>query len=822
MLAAVPWFLGIGGSIGAPRSGALQGADAPVSAPGRVAGYAAQSVVAGRGPVDSARIEVQRGRYLRAVSLLREALVLADASPSELLLLARAEAGRRNWEGVRGVLEDQSWLETEANGEGFYLLGRAHEADESWAAAADAFDRRTLRLRTARIDAALGDAPPPLPVVGPTALPAEGALTRPDPLDPLESAARRALNQGRSEPAGARVLDLIGDLSRASPVVGSWVALDLARAAARRGEVETVRALIPAISDPEAVGSAWDLEERAHLASGDTAAAIRGYDVLAEGDTRPAAWASIGELELLTGNRDSAAVHLRHVLRLQGSGGPAIRAALGLVGIGGTDGTLSLQIARILRIGGENRAAIRAYDRAVEGLGGVAALDPDERLARAILLGNGGRVDDAVAEFTALSQVGADPSLGAAALAAWARVRRAQGRQGDVRTLEDRLISRFPTTPEAADVHFFRGDASHDIDALDAARTEYAATMTAARSSDRGGLSAMRLAQLHLREGATEDASAIWEEYLETFPDGRRWGEAQYWAAASALALGDTSEWNAGLDRISEREPFSYYAVLASEERGRTYAPSLPAGPIPEAKPGWMDSGLTDLFVLDRIGFTQATDRILAGLEAASEASEEHRRLLAEELVRHGRPLDGINIGWSLLGDGEPWSMRMVRIVYPFPFAELVREEAREKGLDPALLAGLIRQESAFVPTISSAAGARGLTQVMPATGRDLAASAQISGYTDESLFSAETNLLLGTHYLVDLDDRYSGAMEYVLSAYNAGPARADAWQRFEEAAEVRRFIERIPFTETRGYVKNVLRNRAIYAWLWAATTTTP
>ena len=158
-----------------------------------------------------------------------------------------------------------------------------------------------------------------------------------------------------------------------------------------------------------------------------------------------------------------------------------------------------------------------------------------------------------------------------------------------------------------------------------------------------------------------------------------------------------------------------------------------------------------------------------------------------------------------------------MRIVYPFPYQELVLREALEVDVDPLLLAALIRQESAFVPDIVSSAGAIGLMQVMPATGRDLARSLGVANFTSETLESPEINLHLGARFLVDQLKRYGPQLPLVLSAYNAGPARANRWRGFPQASDQLRLTERIPFTETRGYVKNVTRNRRLYEALYGS-----
>jgi soluble lytic murein transglycosylase len=188
---------------------------------------------------------------------------------------------------------------------------------------------------------------------------------------------------------------------------------------------------------------------------------------------------------------------------------------------------------------------------------------------------------------------------------------------------------------------------------------------------------------------------------------------------------------------------------------------------------------------------------------------------LAEALVDAGWPVEGINLGWELRDAGLPWDRRLLGVVFPFPYREIIVREAEEWGLDPILMASLVRQESAFKRDIRSAAGAVGLMQVMPATGAGLARRLGPAGFRESHLEVPEVNLHLGAAFYRDMSRRYDGRLTLVLSAYNAGPARADRWRRYAEAADPARFVERIPFDETRGYVKNVRRNLAVYGALY-------
>jgi soluble lytic murein transglycosylase len=146
---------------------------------------------------------------------------------------------------------------------------------------------------------------------------------------------------------------------------------------------------------------------------------------------------------------------------------------------------------------------------------------------------------------------------------------------------------------------------------------------------------------------------------------------------------------------------------------------------------------------------------------------------------------------------------------------ELARD-ASARDLDPALVAGLIRQESSFSVRAVSSAGARGLMQVIPAVGEEISRSLKYPTWSPALLFDADANLQLGTAHLSSYMKRY-GALPRVLAAYNAGGARVARWSTRAGVDDPELFTERIPFAETRDYVRLVQRNaemyRRLYSW---------
>ena len=156
------------------------------------------------------------------------------------------------------------------------------------------------------------------------------------------------------------------------------------------------------------------------------------------------------------------------------------------------------------------------------------------------------------------------------------------------------------------------------------------------------------------------------------------------------------------------------------------------------------------------------------------------------------------------------------KFAFPLPYRAELERFAKQNALDPFLVAALIRQESEFNPKAVSRMNARGLTQILPGTGRELSRKLKVKAYGTASLFVPAVNLQLGTFYLKTIVDNLGGRWEAALAAYNAGPSRARAWSSWGEFREPAEFIETVPFAETRNYIQTVLRNADTYRRIYA------
>jgi soluble lytic murein transglycosylase len=155
-----------------------------------------------------------------------------------------------------------------------------------------------------------------------------------------------------------------------------------------------------------------------------------------------------------------------------------------------------------------------------------------------------------------------------------------------------------------------------------------------------------------------------------------------------------------------------------------------------------------------------------------------------------------------------------LRAMYPLLFWDSIVSSARAHRLDPLLVAAVIQQESSFDPRAVSRSGARGLMQIMPGTGRQIARKRK-EPYRLALLYDPDKNIDFGTEYLASMLERFDGRVELALAAYNGGPSRAARWWRELGSGDVEIFVDDIPLGETRRYIKRVAMHYERYRRLY-------
>jgi soluble lytic murein transglycosylase len=307
-----------------------------------------------------------------------------------------------------------------------------------------------------------------------------------------------------------------------------------------------------------------------------------------------------------------------------------------------------------------------------------------------------------------------------------------------------------------------------------------------------------------------------WQQVLQAInamsPAEQRDPAWVYWKARGLKALAASSQDGEGMRALSEdmlagiAGPLSFYAKLAAESLGEPVV--LPARPAP----------LTDEEIAaaaQHPGLTRALQLIALGLrnEGVREWNYSLRGMGDRALLAAAQRACDREVWDRCINTSDRTKTEIdLEQRFPTPFRREVQARAREIGLDPAYVFGLIRQESRFVLDARSGVGASGLMQVMPSTARWTARKIGMD-FTADQITDRDTNLRIGTSYLKLVLDDFDGSQAMAAAAYNAGPSRPRRWREgplLEPAA----WAENIPFNETRDYVKKVLSNAAVYAVL--------
>jgi soluble lytic murein transglycosylase len=741
---------------------------------------------------------LKQGRYWRASKILRSYLaVVPDSTPESILLVARADAGWGDWAAVERLLDGRNWLNTAENGTGWDLLGRSRLALGRWSEGEHALSQYL------KVAAEAGDR--------------ERGLA--------EARRGRALVQGGAPADAAKAFR---DAAGLLPQIGDWLAVFGADAAARAGDTAAVAELLAGTDPVLARDWGWRIRVQAHTQAGDLegaqAAALSAANTLDEARRRAAAWTAVGQLRLRRGDSAGAGDAFRRAIAAAPQTTAALDAARALLELGGVTPDDHLRVGRLyLQHGNVDRglAGLRAYLAAGRGTAHERA---QLRLEIGRALFRGGRYPEAERHLLALVADTPAPRIGADALFLTARAQYRQGRIPEARATLRQTAERFPQQAAATEALYLLADLDHDNGKLESAREYYRRAAAGGANVTETGLAAMRLGGLAYLQGDFRGAARIFEDYRQRQPTGRRVQQATYWAARAYHELGDRTDAAIRFREVRRLDPLSWYGIKAAEYLGEPFL-AVPMEPAPAQSPrvaAEVEQAFKRLDLLWELGETDAADFEVERLKRHFEKTDGASYTLAEAFNERGQTVTGIRLGWDIYRRERAWNPRLLRIIYPFPYQAMVMAEARERGLDPFFVAGLIRQESTFSAAIKSPVGAVGLMQIMPGTGKALARGAGLANFGPEHLENPELNLHLGMVYLAELLGRYGGRPAPALAAYNAGPNRLTFWSTFPEYGDDDLFAERIPFAETREYVKIVQQNARLYTELYADAAAGP
>jgi soluble lytic murein transglycosylase len=754
---------------------ALAPVRAPVFVPpaGPIETRVADSLVA------DATIALERGRPWQASRLI--ALVLSDSArrtPDAVMLAATAASRWGGWPEVTRLLDGQSWVDSAYNGEGRLLLARAALEQGSDSAAL----RHVLAAPSPNVAAADG----------------ERLVLLATALDRLHARDSAAASYTR---AAERL-----------PSIAGWLRI---RAAAVTDDDGERARLYQQVTDPLARDRiAWS-EAAARTGTGDLTGAAARYAALG-------ARATALRLRLASSpdsaSRAGVRLDLVALVAARRSPGEA-RDAIALLDSAFAPLTPAeeLEVGRAGAMAGSHTRSVAAFERA---LGTAPRTRPgaglgtgEDRFAYATELTRLGRHADAAPQF---ALVRAPRELAASAAYQRARALVRSGQEGLGRTALTRVLQLHARdTTAASSALFLLGDLASDDRADPRARGYYRQVVTRFPSSRFAPTAAFRAATIALLAGDANGAAAEFDSLARRYPKSDEAGAATYWAGRAWYAAGDTVTALARWELLAAGDPGSYYTGLAFRRLDRPmWTPAAAADsfvPIPRA-----DSAMARAGLLARLGLLAESRWEYDRLVRQSDTSSERLLALAHAFRQDGLAAQAIQLARRAVALGAPSDARTYRLLYPVVLEDALLAEARDHGLDAAFVAALIRQESMFNPTATSPVGARGLMQVMPDLGGRLAQSLAYPVWDPVLLYQPDVSLQLGAYHLQELTGRYVQTV-HVLAAYNAGVSRVERWSQRIGVDDPEVFTERIPFAETRGYVRAIQRNqdiyRALYAW---------
>lgn len=381
------------------------------------------------------------------------------------------------------------------------------------------------------------------------------------------------------------------------------------------------------------------------------------------------------------------------------------------------------------------------------------------------------------------------------------------------------LLQRYPGSAYADRANFATGDIHEYFGRKSEAIELYTTVQKQFPNSAVRDDAVWRLAWLHYRSGDWQAALTTFKALAAQSRNGAFGTAAIYWQARSAEKLADTDSAKQLYRQIFNGGDESYYQALSQRALERL------GSPVQEARLSKPSAGAeADPAVGAEVNFHLSRARELTALGlhglAVAELDQVSRRansknglqpLLMREYFANRAYGRSLNLASQLAIS--PSERNYYR--YPLAYWELVQQKSQERELDPHLILALIRQESLFDPRARSPATALGLMQLIPPTAARVARQLGLPVPTQEKLFDPELNVNLGTQYLKDLLQRYSNNWFKAIAAYNAGETAVDRWEREIATEDIEEFVERIPYIETRGYVKLVLRNHRIYKRLY-------
>ena len=720
--------------------------------------------------VQAASAALAQGRPWRATQLIIPALRDSTRRTPEVVMLAATAASEwGGWEEVERLLTSQPWLDGAFEGRGRALLARA------------ALNRGADSLAAAHARGAT-----------------DAAGSERDRGVAMVLLARAFDRMDRRDSAQVIYAKAAALLPRAA----DWLHLRAAGVTADNAQRAAYYSRLSTVAARDRVPRA---EAVARERTGDLAGAAAAFAALGER-------ASALRLQL-TATTDSAmhAPIRQQLVELIGSTSGSLEARTAAEVLDAFVPRLTaaeeLEIARSTARSGPVSRAATGFARAFEqGLG-----TSRDRFSYGTILMQLNRDREAAAQFARVTEPRA-----LAADAAYQRGRALlRSGQGDAARTQLRAVVRlYADEPNAAGIALLLlGDLATDEGRDGPAREAFLDVVKRFPGSASAPNAAFRAATIAFVTGQYRAAARELDALRRDYPRSTEVHAAGYWSGRAWAHAGDTAAARERWRAVMAAEPMSYYAMLSARRLGATpWAPPAAADSFP--KFGAVDSAVARARLLEQLGMDFEARLEYDRLDADALQSPDRALATAHAFREQQLSSRAIALMRRAMGGGIPRDARTYRLLYPVTHSPVLSAESAERGLDPALVSALIRQESHFNPRATSQAGARGLMQLMPSVGRSIAQAEGFPVWDPVLLYMPEVNIRLGTNHLASLSRTYAEEA-HILAAYNAGGSRVARWRNKRGTDDAEVFIERIPFVETRDYVRIVIRNRALYEALY-------
>jgi TolA-binding protein len=429
------------------------------------------------------------------------------------------------------------------------------------------------------------------------------------------------------------------------------------------------------------------------------------------------------------------------------------------------------------------------------------------------------------------------------------------------------IISRFPTSDIITKVHYFLANSIFASGERYSAIEKYNEIITQYPESSYARESYLRLAECYFQLNESEKGILQWKQVIEKYPDSDQamnalWNlgryytknnnnsealeayrllserfsksslgdDALYWRGKTLQKMGLEEEARVIYEKLLREYPLSYYTERITKQRDDLNFVGLISASKKEdftnleefllkyAKiEGEGQLSLLKAELFEEISFYKES---IIELKETLNYYPGNIFLLFKLSDVYKKNLDYYNslnyseIFFNYLVDNhqlDDLPFELWESLYPICFEDIIREYALKYEIDPLLVMAMIREESRFNSWNESAAGARGLMQIIFSTAEWIAQKINIIDFNDEMLFSPKVNINLGCWYINYLKEKFSNDYILMISGYNAGPGITDKWLEIYDQSDLDNFVENIPYAETREHIKKVMKSYQMY-----------